>query len=116
MLNFKYNMTNIIPLFTIVFILLAISSPFYFLTLSQIINRLKNNYPQKYEELGKPSLFLNNSMQNGMNLIRFLFVTDGLNDPALSRQKNIAKSLLIINLLIFIPFFIYINLSILLQF
>ena len=41
MLNFKYNMTNIIPLFSVVFILLAISSPFYFLALSQIINRLK---------------------------------------------------------------------------
>jgi len=101
-------MTDIVPFVRIVFVLLVMTVPFYFLVLNKIIGVLKNKYPQKYIELGKPSLFFNNSPENGMNLLGFVFSKDGINDADLNNYKLIAKIFLIGDFAVFIPLFIYI--------
>jgi len=106
-------MPNIFPFFTVVFITLLVIGLLYFFAINKVINLLKNNHPLKYEKLGKPSLFLNNSIQNGLNLVRFIFTSDDLNDVELTKYKTVARYTLIANLLIFLPFFVYINVRVL---
>jgi hypothetical protein len=68
-----------------------------------VFRRLENRHHEKYIELGKPSLFLRNNIQNNWFFIRFLWRAEysTLNDPSLSKTCNFMKIFFIIYSLLF---------------
>jgi len=61
-----------------------------------ICRRLKNQHPEKYADMGKPSLFFRSSIANSWRFLRFLWKGEynSLNDPLLRRLCNVTKILL----------------------
>jgi len=56
---------HLMQIFYILFVTVFIINAFYFLFLRKLFNLLKNIYPEKFKELGEPSLWWNNSPRNG---------------------------------------------------
>lgn len=54
------------------------------------LRRLRLKHPETWVALGSPSLILNNSIQNGFAVMRFLWKRQykSLNDPALTKLCN----------------------------
>jgi len=59
---------------------------------------LSTKYPQKYEELGKPSLTQNNNFRTNIRFLKFLFgsESDLLNDLPLSKRLRFMRIWLIV--------------------
>jgi hypothetical protein len=62
------SMATFYALFAVMFVLVGVS----FYLSARILSILKERYPEIWNELGRPSLFLNNSIQNSSNLRAFL--------------------------------------------
>ncbi len=83
-------------LFLALFILVGVSTGFWFYLCAKMHRLLRENRPDVYEELEKPTLFLNNSIRNGALFTRFLFGKRWarLGDPATARHgKLMMKSM-----------------------
>lgn len=54
---------------------------------------LEENHSQKYEEMGEPSLFTNNTVRTNWALLKFLFsrAPEALNDSPLLFQVNVMR-------------------------
>lgn len=93
-----------IQLFYLFFFIDIIVTGLYFLFLIRIFNLLKKNYPDKYKELGEPSLWWNNSPRNGVRVLRFLFSKDPIfsTDEELLKSKRFALFLLYAAMTIFV--------------
>jgi hypothetical protein len=52
---------------------------------------LRTRHPEKYEEIGKPSLIMNNTFSNNISFIRFLFGRQwkSMNDEGLATLGNV---------------------------
>ena len=62
----------------------------WFVLIKLLFNRLEAAHPQKYEAMGKPSLFLRNNIATGWATMKFLFAREhrALNDPYLSKLSD----------------------------
>lgn len=97
--------------FSIIFAIFAILIVFgllvnsvYFFLLRKIFILLKTKYPEKYKELGEPSLFWNNSIRNGVRVLKFLFSNDPiiLKDTSLLKLQKNTKLFLLIGIGVFV--------------
>jgi uncharacterized membrane protein YidH (DUF202 family) len=57
--------------FAAVFILIILAVVILYLNY-KLLSMLRQNHPQKWRELGSPSLIINNSIQNNVAVLRFL--------------------------------------------
>ncbi len=60
-------------MFTLVFGIVVISTFYWFYLCHRMQTYLRERFPSVYEAMGKPSLFMNNSIGNGRKFNRFLF-------------------------------------------
>jgi hypothetical protein len=88
-----------LALFGVMFALVAIG----FALQHRLYSRLQSAHPEQYERLGSPTLFLNNSISNGLKTMRFLWSRRyrELGDPKLSR---LCRIIIVINVIYFILF------------
>lgn len=53
----------------------------------RLFSLIKTRHPDKYKEMGEPSLIMNNSLRNNLAFMRFLFRREdrALGDPVVTR-------------------------------
>jgi hypothetical protein len=75
----------------------------WFVLLKLLFNRLEVAHPQKYEAMGRPSLFLRNNIATGWATMKFLFAREhrSLNDSYLSKLSDAMLVFFAIYLLLF---------------
>jgi hypothetical protein len=75
---------------TVVFFVLFTMTVGWFAMLHVLFNDLKARHPQKYEDLGEPSLFKNDTFSASLRLLKFLYTREpeGLDDKSLLFQVN----------------------------
>ena len=79
----------------------------WFVLLKLLFNRLERTHPKKYEEMGRPSLFLRNNISNGGATLKFLFSREhkALNDRNLSKLSDAMLVVITIYVLVFFALF-----------
>lgn len=79
----------------------------WFVLLKAILIRLERKHPEKYEEMGKPSLFWNNSMKTGYATLKFIGRREHkvLGNPGLSRLCDFALVFFAVYLVLFFGLF-----------
>lgn len=62
----------------------------WFVLIKLLFNRLERAHPKKYEAMGRPSLFLRNSIAGGWGTIKFLIAREhkDLRDSYLSKLSD----------------------------
>ncbi len=94
-------------LFLVVFGLLMAMVLIWFVLLKAIFIRLERQHPEKYEGMGKPSLFWNNSMKTGYATLKFIGRREHreLNDPGLSKLSDFTLAFFFVYLILFFSLF-----------
>ena len=79
----------------------------WFVLIKLLFNRLERSHPQTYEAMGKPSLFLRNSIAGGWATLKFLVTRQHkpLNDSYLSKLSDAMLAFFAIYLLLFFGLF-----------
>lgn len=79
----------------------------WFVLIKLLFNRLEQAHPMKYEAMGKPSLFLRNSIAGGWATLKFLVGREheALNDSYLSKLSDAMLVFFAIYLLAFFGLF-----------
>jgi cellulose synthase/poly-beta-1,6-N-acetylglucosamine synthase-like glycosyltransferase len=69
-----------------------------------LFRSLSARHPQKYEELGRPSLTNNNNLRTNMRFLKFLFGSESssLNDLSLSKRLSFMRIWLIVFFVAFV--------------
>ncbi len=77
-------------IFPVLFSILFFSVFVWFFMCYRLFKILETRHPEKYEEMGKPSLFLNNTISNNISFMKFLFKGEwrGLNDVGLANHSK----------------------------
>ena len=90
-------------LVTVLFVALFAMVIVWFVLIKLLFNRLERVHPQKYEAMGKPSLFLRNHIAGNWATLKFLIGREHrkLNDSRLSTLSDIMLSFFAIYLLVF---------------
>ena len=67
--------------------ILVVCVPVGFGLAAWLLRRLERGHPDKYRQMGEPTLFANRSVRTTLALLKFVFRREdrALNDPALSR-------------------------------
>ncbi|HET7126985.1 MAG TPA: hypothetical protein VFI26_07840 [Lysobacter sp.] len=75
----------------------------WFVLIKLLFNRLEQAHPQKYEAMGRPSLFLRNNIATGWSTLKFLAAREhkSLNDNYLSKLADGMLIFFIVYLAIF---------------
>ena len=91
--------TPSITLFSVLFGMVVV----WFVLIKMLFNRLEVAHPQKYEAMGRPSLFLRNNIATGWATMKFLFAREhrSLNDSYLSKLSDAMLVFFAIYLLLF---------------
>lgn len=94
-------------LFAAIFAVLACMVLVWFVLVKMLFNRLESSHPEKYEEMGSPSLFLRNSPASAIALLKFLVAREHkiLNDSSLSKLSDAMLVFLLIYLVLFLTLF-----------
>jgi hypothetical protein len=89
------------------FALLAVMVFVWFGLCTWTFRRLEKSHPEKYLEMGRPSLFLRNTLENNWLFMKFMWRSDyqALNDLPLTRTCNVMKVFLCIYCLLFVSMF-----------
>lgn len=100
-------------LFPIMFGILFCSVFVWFFLCFRIFKILELRHPSKYEEMGKPSLIMNNSLSNNIAFIKFLFKREwlALKDPGLASLSKFMMVFIVIYTLGFLTLFLSIPLG-----
>ncbi len=79
----------------------------WFVLIKLLFNRLERAHPRKYEAMGRPSLFLRNSIAGGWATLKFLTVREhkALNDSYLSKLSDAMLVFFAVYLLLFFGLF-----------
>src|SRR3546814_494202 len=75
----------------------------WFLLIKILFNRLERAHPEKYEAMGRPSLFLRNNIATGWATLKFIVAREhrSLNDVYLSKLSDCMLIYFAIYLLLF---------------
>ena len=75
----------------------------WFVLIKLLFNRLERVHPQKYEAMGRPSLFLRNNIATGLTTLKFLVAREHrtLKDSYLSKLSDSMLVFFAIYLLLF---------------
>jgi len=78
---------------TVVFFVLFAMIIGWFAMLHALFDDLEERHPQKYEDMGEPSLFKSDTFSGSFRLLKFLYSREpeGLNDKALLFQVNVMR-------------------------
>ncbi|QNN47485.1 hypothetical protein H9L17_04930 [Thermomonas brevis] len=79
----------------------------WFILIKLLFNRLELYHPQKYEAMGRPSLFLRNTIAGGWATLKFLVAREhkSLNDSYLSKLSDFMLVFFAAYLLLFFGLF-----------
>lgn len=93
--------------FALIFGALLILTLLWFVLLKWIFQKLEKNHFDKYEQMGKPSLFLNNNFKTVLATLKFICKREhkNLGDVALSKLSDIALVFLLVHTIIFCALF-----------
>ena len=93
--------------FSAIFGLLMAMVFIWFILLKAIFIRLEKKHHEKYEEMGKPGLFWNNSMKTGFATLKFIGRREHkeLNNPGLSKLCDFSLIFFIVYLVLFFGLF-----------
>ena len=86
----------------------------WFVLIKILLNRLERAHPEKYEAMGRPSLFLRNNIAAGWATLKFIVAREhrSLNDGYLSKLSDSMLVYFAIYLLLFFAFsFLFAGLS-----
>jgi hypothetical protein len=80
----------------------------WFYMVSSLFKKLRINHQAKFAEMGKPSLFLNNSPKTSILLFRFLFRREdkALGDPAVTKLTKVMIVFFLCYTVLFLGFFL----------
>jgi len=83
----------------------------WFVLIKLLFNRLERAHPQKYEEMGRPSLFLRNNIATGWATLKFLVGREHrpLRDSYLSKLSDGMLVYLVVYLLLFFSLIFFLN-------
>lgn len=89
---------------TVAFVVLGCMVAVWFVLIKLLFNRLEALHPQKYEAMGRPSLFLRNNIGTGWMTLKFLIAREHrtLNDSYLSRLSDSMLAFFAIYVLVFL--------------
>lgn len=91
-------MTDIAALLLVVlFAVQVVGTVTYLLLIGRLFRKLEGKHVAVYESLGSPSLFLNNSIQNNVLVLRWLWRKEfeGLGDTATVASAKVVRALLL---------------------
>lgn len=93
-----------ITLFPILFGMVIV----WFVLIKLLFNRLERAHPKKYEAMGRPSLFLRNSVAGGWGTLKFLIAREhkDLRDSCLSKLSDFMLVFLGIYVVLFLFLFV----------
>ena len=76
----------------------------WFVLIKMLFNRLERAHPQKYESMGRPSLFLRNNIESGLATMKFLFAREHrkMGDGYLSKLCDFMLGFLVVYIFAFI--------------
>ena len=82
----------------------------WFVLIKVLFGRLERKHPQKYEAMGRPSLFLRNNIATGWATMKFLFAREhrALNDSYLSKLSDAMLAYLSVYLLLFFGLMVWV--------
>lgn len=86
---------------TALYLVFVVSTVIYIFKMRILLTYLKENHTKKWEELGRPTLIMNNSIENSLNILRFIWKQEDLNDKKMGGVLKTVKYLLVINLVLF---------------
>lgn len=90
-------------LWLILFITIFVNNVVYLASIKLVLNFLQSHYPDKWKELGEPSLWWNNSPRNSFRLIGFLFKNpDNIQDSKFTLLRKLTLSLFIFSMVGFV--------------
>jgi hypothetical protein len=80
----------------------------YLILLHNMFRILADRHSATYQELGSPTLFLNNNIRNSFRFQKFLISQEykDLNDQALTKLGNIGRIMTVIGIIVFIGFLV----------
>ena len=78
----------------------GIFAGFYLILYRRLLNRLKNNYPEKWKELGEPGFSDDSDARDIKRFLKFIRSADDIQDPELVKMKSRTKTFLIIGLIL----------------
>lgn len=92
---------------------LLLIGPMYFRALGKLLDYIKSEQPEIWDELGRPSLVTNNSIHNSISTIRYLIKRSYKDnrDINLVNLANRARRLFYLSTTMAIFLFVFINLS-----
>jgi len=75
----------------------------YLVLVRKLLSRLETNHTATWQELGVPSLFLNNNPRNNLLVLRFLWKRQylSLQDPAITQLASRVRGLVLVLLVSF---------------
>lgn len=94
------------PTFLVMFFVLFGMVLVWFVLVKLLFNRLAAAHPQKYEAMGRPSLFLHNSPSGVWAMLKFLVAREhrALGDSNLSKRSDGMLIFFLVYLVIFLGF------------
>jgi hypothetical protein len=72
----------------------------YLISHSRLLNFLKNNYPEKWTELGEPEFIHDSDARDIKRFLQFLRGPNGIEDPKVIKMKSKTKTFLIIGVVL----------------
>ena len=72
----------------------------YLISYRRLLNFLKNNYPEKWKQLGEPGFFDDSGARNIKRFLHFLRSPNDIEDPEVIKMKSKTKTLLIIGVIL----------------
>jgi hypothetical protein len=94
--------------FHIIFGILMAMVFIWFILLKSIFIRLERQHPEKYKQMGSPSLFWNNSMKTQFSTFKFICKREhkDLNNPGLSKLSDFTLVFFVVYLFLFFGLFL----------
>lgn len=79
----------------------------WFVLITRLFKKLEHDHPDKYAEMGRPSLFLRNSISSNFATMKFLFAREhkALNDAKLSKLSDSMLAFFLVYLVLFFSLF-----------
>jgi len=89
------------------FIIMICMVPVWFVLVITLFKRLESLHPEKYESMGRPTIFWRNSTEGMFKMLKFLFLREHrpMNDKTLSALSDVMLVFITCYLLIFFSLF-----------
>ncbi|WNC72212.1 hypothetical protein RGQ13_19130 [Thalassotalea psychrophila] len=92
-------------IFFMFFCAMAIVVLIWFFLVTKLFDLIEQNHPEKFQDMGCPHLFKNNTLSNNLLFMRYLFKKEWttLNDRELTSLSAAMRRILVTTLIVFLP-------------